>query len=711
MSSPNSLVPVVAGSREISAIGEPRFAPQDRLDLAESFAFFRRHALLILGVMATVVIIALVVTMLLPNSYRANAVVMLTSSANAAHQTTTTQVPQVAISNQLVDTQVEIITSRDMAERVADELQLAKNGPGKQRSDVLDTLQDHVAVKRSGESYALNISYEAPTPEEAARTADSFARQFAQWELQTDKQRNSEARTEVESKLVQLRAQAQADTQALQQYRIANNLLSTSGASLTEQEISNYNQEVAKAKAQAAEDEARLRTATAQLRSGSSGDDVGEALGSQVIMALRAQEADLAGKVANFSTRYGPNHPELMREQSQLAEVRQQIQAEIGRVVSNLEAKSDVSDQRLASLTTSLGGARAKLSQNNAAMVGLSGLERSAEASQAIYETYLNSYKQLLAAEGTERPSARILTWASLPTKPDSPKPKLNLALALVIGLGLGIVAAYIAEALFQGLSTPEEVESQTGQPFLASIPLLASVESAQPHAMAAVQEEPYSAFTESFRALATSVDMSANCEAQVIAVTSALPSEGKTVIASCLSHVFATSGKRTILIDCDLRRRGISRLLNMKSRQNGLIEVLEGKAKFNFDNINDDFVFWTLPLIPGEEDGEELLVGQRFIDLIDALRTKFDRIVLDLPPVLPIAYTRTLASRADAVIIAAHWRKTSAYALRAALRRLPEDQVNIVGVALSQVDMRQRAYFGRLDPAFYYKQYREYYA
>lgn len=711
MNTPQAKLPDRVGSREIATLDTLYHSGNDQLDLAGSFSFLRRHALLIIGTMAAVMLLALAASLLMPKTYRAEATVMLTSNASAAGQTAPTQSGQAAISSQLVETQVEVITSRDMAERVVNSLDLAKGLSEDDKADLIGELQDRVGAERAGESYALSITYDATTPQDAARIANSFAEQYSQWELQTDQQRNAEARHEVENRLIQLRSQAQADTQALQQYRIANNLLSTSGASLTEQEISTFNQEVARAEAQAAEDRARLQTALRQLSSGSSGDDVGEALGSQVISSLRAQEAELAGEVANLAGRYGPNHPELIRTRSQLDEVRDQIQAEIGRVVSNLRAKADVSSQRLASLNASLGGAQAKLSQNNAAMVGLSELERNAEASQSIYDTYLTSYKQLLAAEGSERPSARVLTTASPPRKPISPNLKLNLALAVVIGLGLGILASYVAEALFQGLTTPEQVEELTGQPFLASIPLLSSIGSGQPHAMTAIRDEPYSIFTEAFRALGTSIDMATNGGGQVVAITSALPGEGKTVTSCCLAHVYATSGLRTLLIDCDLRRHGISRLLDMRSRQHGLIEVLDGRAQLNFDNIADEFVFWTLPLVPSDEDAEHLLVGQQFIDLLDKLRTQFDRIVLDLPPVLPVAYTRTLASRADAVVMAAHWRKTSVFAVRAALRRLPPDKVRVIGVTLNQVDMRRRAYFGRLDPAFYYKQYREYYS
>ncbi|WP_296676802.1 Wzz/FepE/Etk N-terminal domain-containing protein [Novosphingobium sp.] len=707
-----SAVPAVTSSRELAHLGGNRMPSEDRLDLTESFSFFRRHALLILATTAAIMAIVLVASMLMPKTYRARSAVMLTNDASAAGQTATTQNSQAAISNQLVETQSEVIESRDMADRVVTALGIGDKLSPSDRDDLLSDIQRRVSAQRSGESYALSISYDASSPGDAVRMANAFATQFTQWQLHADQDRNDQARRETEVQLSALRAQAQKDTEALQQYRVANNLLSTSGSSLTEQEISNFNQQVAAAKASAAEDQARLNTALAQLRSGSNGDDVGEALGSQVISNLRTQESELAGQVANMASRYGPNHPELIRTRSQLDQVREQIQAEIGRVVSNLKAKADVSNQRLGSLSASLGGAKTKLTQNNVAMVGLSELERNSEASQAIYETYLNSYKQLLAARGSERPSAVILTLASLPKNPISPNLKLNLALAAVIGLGLGILGAYVAEAMFQGLTTPEEIENLTGEQFLTSIPLLSSINSNHVGAMAAVRDEPFSIFTEAFRSLGTSVDMATNGGAQVVAVTSALPGEGKTVISCCLSHIYATSGLKTILIDCDLRRHGISRLLNIDEKQSGLIEVLEGNAKLNFTSLHsDDYVFWTLPLLPGSEDAEHLLSGPEFTALLDKLRTQFDRIVLDLPPVLPVAYTRTLASRADATIIAAHWRKTSAFALKAALRRLPEDHVRIAGIALNQVDLRRRAYFGRYDPAYYYKQYSEYYA
>jgi len=710
MNDARSIIPANQRPGELAHRDNRLPAPADRLDISESLGFFRRRLIWIVSGVAIAVLAALAISLLMPKTYRAQASVMLTQPAGSLDDLVNPAAAQPGLTGEFVDTQVEVIRSRDMAIRVADALGWTDDLPDDARRDVLDYLQSNVQVERSGASYALAIQFHAQSPEAAAAGANEYADQFANWEVSADREQNRESRRLVEGRLSQLRDQAQQDTRELQTYRINNNLLSTTGATMTEQEISSYNQQVVTARAEAAEAEARLRTAQAQLQSGSSGDDTGEALGSAVVSNLRAQESTLAGQVANLSSRYGDNHPQLVRARNELREVRSQIQSEIGRVISNLRAERDVANQRLASLNNSLSGANSKLSENNASMVGLIGLERAAEASQTIYESYLNRYNELLAAEGSEQPNARILTTAEIPVDPSSPNLALNLVLAVVIGLGLGVVMAYIAEALFQGITTGEQVRRELGQNFLASIPLLKSIDNDQTQAVTAIREDPMSLFTESFRALAASIDQSSASNAQVIAITSAMPGEGKTVMSCCLAHVFAHEGERTVLIDCDIRRRGITRLLNCGDDQSGLLEILRGEVPFDpGDQLGTD-AFCVVP-IPGNDSTEEsLLTGPAFADFINDLRTRFDRIVLDLPPILPVASARRVCAQADSVVLAAQWRKTSSYAVKAAIARLPAARCNLVGVALNQVDMRKRAFLDRSDAMFYYNRYSEYF-
>lgn len=711
MGSLGQLVPADDPRSELQRAGRNPVVPADRIDLTGSVQFFRRRLGLIIGIMLLGILAGGLISLLSDKVFTASAMVSLeppTPTNQEGRRDLTAGPPPTEA---FLDTQAEIITSRSMAEQVAQELGLLDGVAESERSAVIERVRDNVAAERSGESYALRIIYEDDEGVAAAAGANEYARQFTQWELRNTRARDSETVAAIEDRLVELRAQAQADTAALQSYRIANNLLSTSGESLTEQEISSYNQEVTRARAQASEDRARLNTALGQLRSGSMGDDVGEALGSSVVSSLRQQESTLAADVANLSSRYGPNHPTLQQAQSELAEVRERIQAEIERVISNLRAQVAVSDQRLTSLEGSLSGARARLSQSNRAMVGLDELLRSAEASQGLYEAYLNNYKELVAGEGMQQPNARILSLAEAPRFPSSPNIPMNLALATVIGLGLGLLCAFIAETFFRGVTTPEDVESETGLRFLGSIPLLSSVRRGQRDSYRAIIEDPRSPFSESFRSLMTSVEQTGRGPTQILALTSALPKEGKTVTSTCLAQVLAMSGKPTLLIDCDFARQGVSRLLNLGPDTNGLLDVLNHRAKVDEALLHGANGLSIMPI--GRKEGDELgekLADEEFAALLDGLRERFAHIVLDLPPILPIAAARRMASMADATIMLVRWRKTNSSALQAALQQMPADKINLAGVAMTQVDLRKTKLFGRTDPYFYYRQYREYY-
>lgn len=692
-----------------AAYGSSGQLAHDRIDISETVSFFRRRHILILAVAAIVFAIGAMITVLSDKVYTATAVVALeppTGAQDGNIAFTAGPTP----SDSFIETQSEIIASREMARKVAENLGLLDGQPPGEQREIIDNLQSNVMAERTGESFALTLYYEADNGEDAARKANEYARRFVNWETQNTGERDSASLAAIEERLGELQQQAQADTAALQGYRIQNDLLSTTGSTLTEQEIANYNQEVASARAQAAEDTARLNTALAQLRSGSSGDDVGEALASPVISSLRNQETALASQVASLSSRYGENYPELIRSRSELTEVRQSIQDEIGRVVSNLRAKKAVSQQRLGSLQGSLGSARSRLSQNNAAMVGLDGLQRRADVSQGLYEAYLANYQQLAAAEGIQRPNARILSLAEVPRLPTSPNVVMNLGLAAVIGLGLGLVFAFIAETFFRGVTSAQELSRETGLRYLGAIPLLSSTQKDEKNRLQALANDPRSAFAESFRSLMISIEQASLGPSKVIALTSALPKEGKTTTSVCLAQMLAYSGSRTIIVDCDYVRRGLSRLLNVQRGRADLFSVLTDECPLQ-DALVKGQSLSILPIIGANEQAETLLSGEQFSHLLDRLRTEFDHVILDLPPVLPTAATRMIVGRADATVMLIRWRKTSISALQTAIAQMPEDRINLVGVALTQVDLRRRGLFSQSDPYFHYKEYKEYYS
>ena len=704
---------------------EPRVPPPatDRVDLRLLFAVFRRRLGVFLAVMLAVLGAGFVITALQPRTYTARAEVTLNSRLQSVAPTSTSDGPQQAAipSEGYVDTQVAVVTSDANLAAVADSLGLAREDRfaskgASAKEAALAWLRKGVVAARIGTTYGIAISFEDSDPARAARTANMIAQQYTAGALDAKRLAARQTTTTIAERLEQLRQQALADTAAVQRYRIANNLLSTTMGTLTEQEISSYNQAVTTARAEASEDGARLDAARRQLALGGSAGGVGEVAASPAIGSLRAQQATAATELASLTARYGQRHPDVLRARAALGAIDARISDETLRVISSLEARARVSQQRLASLTGSLEQSRGTLALNNAAMVGLQDLDKRAETSNALYETYLNRFKELTAREGTEQADADLLHPAVVPLKPTSPNVVLNLVLSVALGLGLGIAAAFAAEMTFSGLTTGDDIEQRLGVRYLGSIPTLDSVSRpSMPRGdeqvpVMALLEDPRSAFAESFRSLRASIAMNTT-QARIIALTSALPDEGKTTTAICLARSMALSGDRVLLIDGDLRRQGVSRFLRGEAGRPGLMDVLSGSAPLDEALVVDPATGLNiLPLAQSSNEAPEMLTGEEMDRMLEKAREMFDAIIIDTAPVLPIADARLMLRKADASVFVVRWRKTPEAALRSALRLLPDDRVQLAGVALTRVDMRKQARFGYGDDAFYHS-YKRYYA
>ena len=300
------------------------------------------------------------------------------------------------------------------------------------------------------------------------------------------------------------------------------------------------------------------------MRKGSLGDDVGAALGSPVIQGLRAQRAVVSGQLAELNSRYGPRYPDVLKAQQQLADIDIQIRAEINRVISNLQATSQVSSKRLASLEGTLGQSRGSLATNTTAQAGLIELQQKAASSQALYDSYLARFKEIMASAGTEQSDARIVSQAEPPPTPSSPRVILDIALGVIVATMLGVIAAIIAEVSDRSFASGLDIERQLHTAYLGSIPLLSSVaRGARRTPTDYVAANPFSVFAEGFRNLKV-LDPSSQGRVgpAVVAVTSPLTAEGKTTTSVCLGETSALQGARTIVVDCDLRRRTLQRFL-----------------------------------------------------------------------------------------------------------------------------------------------------
>ena len=709
-------------------------------------AIFRRRLRLFGGVVLSVLAVALVVIISQPPKFTATATLQLITKKQAVVTVTPNQDPTPDSST--VDTEVEVLRSRAIALRVIHDLHLEQDpefnarlrkpslleklkasvlgfAPDAARpqtalsrsgepSGVVDALAAGLTVSRAGLTYLINLNYTSTSPAKAATLANAFTRAYLNAQLDAKFNDTSDANDFLNDRLKQLRAQVEtADTQ-LQQYKIANNLMSSQGATLTEQEISTLDQQLALTRAQEAEATARLNTARRQLANGSTGEDVGEALSSPVIQQLRQQRAVASQKVADMQGRYGDRHPEMLKAKRELADLDSQIQGEIKRIISNLEAQAQVAKQRTASIQGSVGQSRGKLAGNNRALVRLNELQRNADAARTLYENLLNRFKETSVEKGLQQTDARVVSPAAVPQSSSTRKGLMALFAALVAGIA-GVAAVMLAELLDNAISDGGLIENELDASYLGSIPLLSSSvdspEMARIGPERYVVEKPLSSFAEAIRSLNASVLFSRlGVDIKVIAVSSSLPGEGKTTSSICLGRTLAMSGKRVVLVDCDLRQRSVKKILDAEPGV-GLLELLNGDAALDDVLIPDNkSSAMILPLSNAAYTPKDVFGSDAMAKLLDILRARFDTVILDTAPVLLVTETRTLAAMSDAVVLLVRWRRTSKRAVMASLKLLREANAPLAGAALTQVDLAQTSSLSALDPAAYYKSYKKYY-
>ncbi|MEG3174739.1 polysaccharide biosynthesis tyrosine autokinase [Sphingomonas sp. RB3P16] len=710
------------------AVGNSSLLPDPR----QLLLILWRRIWIFLFVVAAVIAAVLAYTMLTPKRYSASATVLIEPRKGDPIQARETAPADQAPTSDFIDTQILVIDSPQNASAVVRALKLTEDpefatgvtvpqtigqsDAERQAARVFEVgqrLRNAVTVRRAGQTALIEITATSLSAGQAARIANEYSNQYLAGIEAAKRATEQQSSAQIDSRLTQLRKDAERADSDLQRYKIAHGLMSAEGATMAEQETSSLNQQIAVARSALAERQGRLAAARRQVTQGGGGSNVASALNSGTIGALRAQEADSSRTLAQLRARYGERHPAIAQEEGRLADIRRQIQLEIDRILSSLEAEVNVAQSGLQSLLASQGQSRAQLAGNAQAQVGYMELDRKATAAKTIYEAFLARSKGTAARDGISDPIASVSAPAVEPTSPSSPNTRLAYLLGSVFAVLAGLLAVAVSEFLDGGIRTKLDVEKRLGARYLGAVPDVESTlgglrltESPQDY----VVSHPLSTFAESLRSLRAAVTLRGNRRPKIIALTSALPREGKTTTAVSLARTLALSGASTVLVDCDLRRHSASDLL-LDGRPGLLADVLGGKTDVETALLRDtatDLQILGISEAPG--DGRDLLDPERVSRLLAELRARFEFVVIDTAPVLGIADARAVASQADAVILLARWRSTSLRAADSALDLLLASKAKVVGVALTQVDIRKYASTGHEDLYGYHKKFKGYY-
>jgi capsular exopolysaccharide synthesis family protein len=430
---------------------------------------------------------------------------------------------------------------------------------------------------------------------------------------------------------------------------------------------------------------------------------------------LRSKEAEVAQRIADLEQRYGDQHPTLLQAREEKAALDSRIKDEMGRVANRSKMEMDALGARLATQENNLGQLRGQLVAANFDQVRLNELETDAAAARSVYESFLQRYHEVASQGNLASVDARLLSLARPPSAPSSPSLLINGALTIAAALALALLAALTAEQFRGAVESTEDIEQRVGVRALVAIPALTShdmrrIPRRDRNPSGYLLTKRMSPFAESLRVLHTSILLSNHSKDRVIAVTSAMPGEGKTTLALGLARVAAMGGQTVVVVDCDVRMRSINKVLGIDPKV-GLQHVLTGEMNWR-DVVGADKPSGAhvLPAAGAATTSRDVFGSGALEKLIGELAEHYDLVVLDCAPVFAVADTRLIASLADCVVVAARAHKTPARALAAAVSQLEIAGARVLGVALNRVDTRKgrRSFY---DGLYYSKAFRGYYA
>ncbi|NOG69624.1 polysaccharide biosynthesis tyrosine autokinase [Roseicella sp. DB1501] len=383
-----------------------------------------------------------------------------------------------------------------------------------------------------------------------------------------------------------------------------------------------------------------------------------------------------------------------------------------------LRQASDWLDSRAAQLRQDIARTEARIAELRAALAGRgapalaaeqAALEREAEANRSLLRAVTERAQKAPSEAAIERPDARLLSPATLPGAPSSPRTLLLVLAAAACGIGFGLLLIWLLETMDGTLRSGEDVRAGLGLPCLALVPMLRRHLLGRHLVEDYVVRKPLSPFAESMRALRAALWLGSE-PPRVVVVTAARPGEGKTVTAVSLARSAAMNGERVLLVDCDVRQPSLGRVFRCEGAP-GVTDLLLGQAVLERIIRRDHLS--SLDYIPAgaaEIHSLGLFMSEAMVGMLDRVRRDYDLVVLDAPPALAMADARVVARLADATLICIRWGDTPQSVVSRSLDLLEEAHARIVGAALTQVDARAHGRSGSADAELYHPRYSGYF-
>jgi capsular exopolysaccharide synthesis family protein len=701
----------------LDLIGGPEADREDETSLLDYWHILVKRRWTVLATLAMVFIIALVGTLLTTPIYRSTATLQLERSSMQVVKVggiNTEGSPDFSYDPDFQQTQIELLKSRALAERVVSQMGLIESGdldrlrPGSAWSRIVSLIRgrpepgEGAGPAKAGKAVAaeqiasaagafgsgftvepvrnsqlVRINYDSPDPAFSQRAANAIADAFISQNIERRFDSTSYAKGYLEDRLQELRLKLEDSEKKLVAFAQKEQIVSSgdlSGATLTEQNLGSLNEAYAKAKEERIRAQARWAQAPS-LR----GTGLEQSVDNPMIKSLQEMRGKLLLEYQEKGRLYKPDYPVMQQIKGQIDEINKQIVAEEGNIRSGIQAAYQAALQQEKMLETQLGGLKTEVLDLQNRSIQYNILKRDVDTNRQLYEALLQRYKEIGIAGGVSSNNISLVDRAQ-PGYKFKPDLRRNLTLASLMGLVLGVLLALAFEYLDDTIKRPEDVEKLLGLPVLGAIPLLKS-----PLTPRTALEDSRSPFAEAYRSLRTALQFATNRGVpKTLLITSATPSEGKSTTALVLGQYYAHLGKRVLIVDCDLRNPSLHRDLGVENGE-GLSNYLAGAMKPT-DLIKPTSTpgLMYLPTGPLPPNPAELLMGSKMVSLLTVAAERFDLLILDGPPVMGLADAPILANLADGTLLVIRAGTTRVAVVKNAVKRLQSARAHVVGGLLT---------------------------
>ncbi|HXG35088.1 MAG TPA: polysaccharide biosynthesis tyrosine autokinase [Bryobacteraceae bacterium] len=697
--------------------GEPASAEQAP-PLAHYLWLLRRRRWRILSFVAASLVATAVISARLTPIYEATATVDVDRQAPSGIIGEEALRVPANDADQFLATQIKLIQSDSVLRPVAEKYRLqevegweappdaVRSGRAAEAPVVLKKLK----VTRPPNTYLLLISYRSSDPQLAAAVANAVAQSYIEHTYRIRLRSSAALSAFMERQLEELKAKMERSSAALAQFERELNVINPEEkTSILSARLLQLNTEYTGAQAERVRREAAWQSVRSGDMEAAQASSQGESLRRLTERRNEAQEA-----FARVRAQYGANHPEYRKAAAQLAEMERLLEETKRNIAERIEIEYQEALRREQMLERAVNETKAEFDRLNARSFEYQALKREAEADKKLYEELVRKIKEAGINASFQHSAIRLADAARPPVKPVFPRMGLNLALALVLSVLLAVVAAVAADTLDDTVRDPEQVSRVLRTEVIGTLPLVKDWRR-RPVELAARQngkgdsllgkEAATTGYEESIRTLRNSI-LLADFERRLrsLLVTSAAPGEGKSTIAAHLALAHAAQGRRTLLIDADLRRPSVHRRFAVPSSP-GLSSVLLGEMFWRGavvpSGVNPELEL--LPAGPPSRRASDL-IGTSLRDVLEEAARHYDLILLDAPPLLGFAEPLEMATAVDAVVVVARAGETSRKAVASVLATLRRLRAEIAGVVLNEVRSELSEGYA------YYRYHRKYY-